>query len=125
MPVPLPRRVSKLVCAFGVVVAVVLALVPVRTDFGDDPLLRLRQLDPQLSPPGTEAECGSPILSLDSSSEGRSLYELARDNGCRRAAQRRLLIAVATGTPIVVLGLLVLAAPSKTSVSTESGLLSN
>ena len=106
----LPRKVWVLVCALGVVVAVVFALIPVGTDFGNDPLLRLRQLDPVLSPPDTTAVCGSPLRTFNSKAEGATLYELARNNACRTAARRRLLASVAAGSAIVMLGLIGLAA---------------
>ena len=106
----LPRKVWLLVIVLGVALAVVFALIPVGTDFGDDPLLRLRQLDPVLSPPDTTAVCGSPLRTFNAEPEGATLYELARDNACRAAARRRLLIATATGAAMVMLGLTGLAA---------------
>ncbi len=94
-----------LVCAIGVLVAIVFAIVPVGVHFGDDPLLRLRQLDPELSPPGTTAVCGSPVRSLGLKATDTTLYEVARAGACRAAARRRLLVAVAAGSAIVMLGL--------------------
>jgi hypothetical protein len=117
----LPRKVWVLVCALGVVLAAVFALIPVGTDFGADPLLRLRQLDPVLSPPDTTAVCGSPLRTFNSQSQGATLYELARDNACRSAARRRLLIAAATGGAIVMLGLTGLAARRNPDLLTGFG----
>lgn len=92
-------------CLTGVLVAVVFALVPVSVTFGDDPLLRLRELDPELSPPPNTAHCGSPVRSLDVPPGGTSLHELARANACEDAARRRLAAAVAGGAVIFVFGL--------------------
>lgn len=100
-------------CLLGLAVAVVVALVPVRVDFGGDPLLRLRELDPELSPPPTEAVCGSPVVSLDVELRDTSLYERARARACQDAARRRLATAVAAGAVIVVSGLIGLAAMSR------------
>lgn len=95
-----------LVCALGLLVAVVFAIVPVGARFGDDPLLSgLNQLDPELSPPEATAVCGSPVRSLTVTAEDTTFYELARANACENAARRRLLIAVAAGAAIVMLGL--------------------
>lgn len=105
MPFKLPPKAWKLVCVFGLAVAAIFILVPVGTSFGDDPLLRLRQFDPELSPPDTTALCGSPLRAVRIRSDGATLYELARDRACQDAAQRRLLVAVASGSAIVMLGL--------------------
>lgn len=96
-------------CAIGVFVAVVFALIPVGVYFGDDPLLRLRQLDPQLSPPEARADCGSPVRNLSVEPAGTSLYDVARASDCENAARRRLLVAVAAGAAIVMTGLIGLA----------------
>ncbi len=95
-----------LVCVLGVGLATVFALLPVGTDFRDDPLLRLRQLDPVLSPEETTAECGSPVRGVNAKPEGPGFYELARANACRAATRRRLLVALALGAAIVMFGLL-------------------
>ena len=102
----LPRKLWVLVCALGVGLGAVFALVPVGTDFGEDPLLRLRELDPVLSPPDTKAVCGSPIRTFNAEPEGATIYELARGNACRTAARRRLLAAVAGGAVVVMVGLI-------------------
>jgi hypothetical protein len=117
----LPRTVWVLLCALGVVLAVVFALIPVGTDFGDDPLLRLRQLDPVLSPPDTTALCGSPLRTFNAEAQGATLYDLARNNACRSAARRRLLIATASGAAIVMLGLTGLAARRNPDLITGFG----
>ncbi|MDQ4098291.1 MAG: hypothetical protein M3144_10540 [Actinomycetota bacterium] len=110
MPLTLPRKAWSLVALIGVVIAVVFALIPVGVNFGDDPLLRLRQLDPQLSPPVATAVCGSPISHLTVTPEGTSLYEVARATACERASRRRLAVAVAAGLLLVTLAFTGLAA---------------
>jgi hypothetical protein len=117
----LPRKVWVLVCALGVVIAVVFALIPVGTDFGGDPLLRLRQLDPVLSPPDTTAVCGSPLRTFNSEPDGGTLFELARNNACRAAARRRLLTAVAAGFAIVMFGMMGLVAGRNPDLVTGFG----
>ena len=108
-------------------VTVVFALVPVTVRFGDDPLLRLRELDPELSPPPTNAVCGSPVRSLNVQPRDTSLYELARANACENAGRRRLAAAVAGGLVIVVVALLGRAATSpreeRVPVATHGGAL--
>lgn len=99
------RKVWLALSALGVLVAVALALLPVRVHFASDPLLRLRDLDPELSPPAATADCGSPRNSLNTSAKGTSLYELARASACRDAGRRRLAVAAAAGSLIIVLGL--------------------
>ena len=107
--------------------AVVFALVPVTVRFGDDPLLRLRELDPELSPPPTNAVCGSPVRSLSVEPVDTSLYELARASACEDAARRRLAAAVAGGLLIVVAAQLGRAATSpaerRVPVATDGGAL--
>jgi hypothetical protein len=103
LPLTLPRKAWLLVALIGVVIAAVFALIPVGVDFGDDPLLRLRQLDPELSPPPTTADCGSPISHLTVSPSGTSLYEVAQATACERANRRRLAAAVAAGLVLVTL----------------------
>ena len=110
-----------LVCALGVVLAVVFALLPVGTDFASDPLLRLRELDPVLSPPETTTVCGSPVRTLDAEPSGSTLHELARNNACHRAARRRLLVALAAGAAVVMMGLTGLAAGRSPAPATGFG----
>ncbi len=99
-------------CAVGVALAVVFAILPVSARFADDPLLRLRQLDPELSPPTASAVCGSPVRNLNPEPTGPTLYELARADACQHAARRRLGVALATGGVIVMIGLLGMTASS-------------
>ena len=117
----LPRKLWLLVCAIGVVIAAVFALIPVGVDFGDDPLLRLRQLDPVLSPPDTTAMCGSPVRNFDPHPEGNTLHELARTNACRAATRRRLLVAAALGAVILMTGLIGLTASRDPDLITSFG----
>ena len=126
MPSNLPRRLCVLLCLIGIAVAVVVALTPVRVRFDNDPLLRLRQLDPELSPPPPVAACGSPLSNLHNEPTGTNLYEIARAHACQDAGTRRLVVAVAAGSLIVMLGLVGLAASAGTEPgSTETvGLLS-
>ena len=102
----IPRKVWLGLSLFGLVVGLVVALVPVRVQFGSDPLLRLRDLDPELSPPAATADCGRPRQASRATARGTSLYELARASACRAAGRRRLAVAVAAGAAIAVLGLL-------------------
>jgi hypothetical protein len=106
----LPRKLWILVCVLGVALAIVFAVLPVGAGFENDPLLRLRELDPQLSPPAATAVCGSPLRNLQTQPEGTSLYEVARSHACQEASRRRLLVAVAIGSALVMLGLVGLAA---------------
>jgi hypothetical protein len=116
-----------LLCAIGVAVAVVFALIPVGVRFDSDPLLRLRQLDPELSPPAATAVCGSPVSNLRNEPTGTNLYEIARAHACEEAGFRRLLIAVAAGSLIVMFGLVGLAGSTRPEASSTKlvGLLSN
>ena len=106
----LPRKLWLLVCLLGVFVAVVFIVLPVGVNFADDPLLRLRDLNPELSPPAPTASCGSAIASLDVHPRDTTLFELARANACERAARRRVFGSVAAGAIVVVAGLTGLAA---------------
>ncbi len=98
-----------LVCLIGVILAVLFAVLPVGVRFDNDPLLRLRQLDPELSPPEATAVCGSPVRNLRNEPEGTDLYDVARAHACQEAGARRLLAAVAAGSAVVMLGLVGLA----------------
>jgi hypothetical protein len=117
LPSNLSRRVWVLLCALGVALAVVLALMPVSVRFDNDPLLRLRQLDPELSPPAATAACGSPVRNLRDEPTGTNLYEIARAHACEEAGVRRLLVAVAAGSLLVMFGLVGLAASTPTESS--------
>lgn len=110
MPVKLPAGAWRLIGVLGALLATVFALIPVGVDFGDDPLLRLRQLDPSLASPTTSVVCGSPISHLSPRPAGPGLYELAKASACRDAARRRLLAACAGGMALLVLALSGLAA---------------
>ena len=110
-----------LVCALGVVIAAVFALIPVGTDFGGDRLLRFREFDPVLSPPDTTTVCGSPVRALGTEPQGTTFYEQARADGCRTAARRRLAAAVATGAVIVMIGLLGLVSSENPDLVTRFG----
>ena len=105
----LPRKLWVLVCLLGILIAVLFAVLPVGVRFDSDPLLRLRELDPELSPPEATAVCGSPLRNLRNQPEDPSLYEVARSNACQQAGARRLLAAVAAGSAVVMLGLVGLA----------------
>jgi hypothetical protein len=96
-----------------VLVGVAIALLPIGVHFAGDPLLRLRDLDPELSPPAATAECGSPLGSLKTTAKGTSLHELARVHACREAARRRLLIAAAVAGAIIMFGLVARAAAGR------------
>jgi hypothetical protein len=109
-----------LLCAIGVALAVVFALIPVGVHFDSDPLLRLRQLDPELSPPAPTAQCGSPITNLRTEPTGTSLYEIARAHACQEAGIRRLLVAVAAGSLLVMLGLVGLVGSTATKPSSTT-----
>lgn len=102
----IPKRVWLALSAFGIVVGLVIAFVPVRVQFASDPLLRLRDLDPELSPPAATADCGPPREARRTTARGTSLYELARASACRDAGRRRLAVATAAGAAIVILGLI-------------------
>jgi hypothetical protein len=116
-----PRKLAFFVSALGVVVAVALAIIPVTVHFAADPLLRLRQLDPQLSPPAATADCGSPLRSLNTRAKSTSLFDFALASACRHAARRRVLIAVASGSILVLAGLLSLAAAAAEPQQTFRG----
>jgi hypothetical protein len=102
----MPRKAWLALSAVGVLVGLAIALLPVRVHFASDPLLRLRDLDPELSPPAATADCGSPRHAADTAAKGTSLYELARASACRDAGRRRLAVALAAGCNIVLLGLI-------------------
>ncbi len=101
----IPKRAWLALCLLGLGVGLVIALVPVRVEFAGDPLLRLRDLDPELSPPAAAADCGRPRQASRVTAQGTSLFELARARACRDAGRRRLAVALATGGTMVALGL--------------------
>ena len=105
-PDGLPRKVWVAVSVLGLFVAVTFAILPVGADFADDPLLRLRDLNPELSPPSPTAVCGSAIRNLDVEPADTSLFALAQAHACERAAQRRVAGSVAGGAILVMIGLL-------------------
>ena len=104
--VTLPRRVWAAICVFGLFVAVTFSILPVSARFGDDPLLRLRDLNPELSPPSPSAVCGAAIGSLDVQPVDTSLFEVAKAHACERAGQRRVFGSMAAGAILVMIGLL-------------------
>lgn len=91
----------------GVVLALVLLALPVRAGFVDDPVLRLRDLDPELALPALEVSCGLPLASLRARAEGPAFVEVARADACRSAARLRVAAAVAVGAVLVAGGFLV------------------
>jgi len=104
--VTLPKRVWRAISVFGLFLVVTLSVLPVGARFGDDPLLRLRELNPELSPPSPTAECGAAVGSLDVQPLDTSLFEVARARACERAARRRVYGSVAAGAILVMIGLL-------------------
>lgn len=85
-------------------------LLPVSTDFREHPLLRLRELDPELSPPEPVAHCGSAVAASRQRSATVALFNVARAQACREAGGRRILVAVAAGGLIFTVGLVGVAA---------------
>ncbi|MEW6153446.1 MAG: hypothetical protein AB1673_05575 [Actinomycetota bacterium] len=100
-----PPRLWAGLCLFGVFVAVTFAVLPVGVRFDGDPLLRLRDLDPQLSPPEATAVCGPAVRNLDVSPRSTELFEVARARACEDAARRRVAVSMAVGALLVVAGL--------------------
>lgn len=104
-------RRARLGLLVGAVAVVVLGLVvPVSATFADDELLRLSQLDPQLSPPSPEASCGSARAALgagDEVEDRSSFYELARARACEEAGLRRVL-GTGAGSGVMVMAALVI-----------------
>ena len=86
----------------GLVLALALLLFPVRASFGDDPVLRLQGFDRQRSFLATSVSCGAPPSNLTAPEGTRTLYEVARDAACHRAGVRRVWLAVAVGSVLVV-----------------------
>lgn len=100
-------RLVSVLAAVGVVVLGL--LVPLSVGFADDELLELGRLDPELSPPAPQADCGSARRALDATSRvgTGSFYELARARACEDAARRRVLASVAGGAVLGMAGLVV------------------
>jgi hypothetical protein len=97
----------------GVVLAVGLLFVPVRASFGDDPVLRLQGFDRQRSFLATSVSCGAAPSNLVAPEGTRTLYEVARDAACHRAGVRRVWVAAALGSVLVVGGLLGIVATTR------------
>jgi len=96
----------------GVLSAVAVVFLPVEAAFGDDPILRLRSFDAASGGPATTVGCGSALTGLQGGADTVTLYGIARDRACRDASTRRVLIAVAAGAIVVLLGSQSLAASS-------------
>jgi hypothetical protein len=90
----------------GLAATTMLLLVPVRASFGDDPVLRLQGFDRQRSFLATSVSCGAAPSNLTAAEGTRTLYEVARDAACHRAGVRRVWVAVAVGSVLVVGSLL-------------------
>ncbi len=90
----------------GIVLALGLLFFPVRASFGDDPVLRLQGFDRQRSFLATSVSCGAAPSNLVAPEGTRTLYEVARDAACHRAGVRRVWVAVALGSVLVVGGFL-------------------
>ena len=90
----------------GVVLALGLLFVPVRASFGDDPVLRLQGFDRQRSFLDTSVSCGAAPSNLVAPEGTRTLYEVARDAACHRAGVRRVWVAAALGSLLVIGGFL-------------------
>ncbi len=90
----------------GVVLSVGLLVVPVRASFGDDPVLRLQGFDRQRSFLATSVSCGAAPSNLVAPEGTRTLYEVARDAACHRAGVRRVWVAAALGSLLVIGGFL-------------------
>ncbi len=99
-PTPAALPVAGIVA--GIVFALALLFVPVRASFGDDPVLRLQGFDRQRSFLATSVSCGSASSNLAAPEGTRTLYEVARDAACHRAGVRRVWLAVAVGSLLVV-----------------------
>jgi hypothetical protein len=102
----LPPNCWRAISVFGLFVAVTFTILPVGAHFGDDPLLRLRDLSPELSPPNPSVSCGSAVRSLNLEPRDTSLFELARARACEKAAKRRVATSGAVGAIVVMLGAL-------------------
>jgi hypothetical protein len=83
-----------------------LLVVPVRASFGADPLLRLEPAGTGLPGPTIDVSCGTPLASVRRTGGGLSLYGLAKDAACHRAASRRVATAAAVAAVLGLVGLL-------------------
>lgn len=106
---PSPSKLSAALILLGLVAGLAFVLVPVDVSLGDDPLFRLQPFSPGLVSAATVVDCGRPVGNIGRTSDGLSLYDLARDGACRAAASRRVAAGVATASLIGVLGLVTLA----------------
>ena len=97
----------------GLAVTALLLLLPVHVSFGDDPVLRLQGFDRQRSFLATSVSCGSAPSNLTAAEGTRSLYEVARDAACHRAGVRRVWVALAIGSVLVVGSLLGMVATTR------------
>lgn len=109
----IPRRAARWLVIGGVVLVFVLVALPVRATIADDPVLRLRRLDPELAQLRVEVSCGRPLGALDTEARSLAFHEVARAEACREAGRRRVAVATALGGLLVVLGLLGLQASPK------------
>lgn len=105
---PRARTVCGLVAGVGLLAVVVLLVKPVHAGFEDDPILRLQAFDRPVGALPTEVDCGSALSAVRSSTGPASLYTIARDEACHDEGYRRLMVAVAAGSVVVVLTLLLL-----------------
>ena len=101
-----PTALPVAAVAAGFVLALGLLFVPVRASFGDDPVLRLQGFDRQRSFLATSVSCGAAPSNLVAPEGTRTLYEVARDAACHRAGVRRVWVAAALGSLLVIGGFL-------------------
>jgi hypothetical protein len=97
----------------GLVLGLGLLFVPVRASFGDDPVLRLQGFDRQRSFLATSVSCGAAPSNLVAPEGTRTLYEVARDAACHRAGVRRVWVAAALGSVLIVGGFLGIVATTR------------
>ena len=112
--VPKPPSLAGIAVVTGLVGTAAMLLLPVDAAVGSDPLLRLRTFDAAPAAAGT-VDCG-PVLGEAGDAGGRAdLYGMASDDACQEAADRRLLSAGAAGAIVVLTGLVVLSAITRSS----------
>jgi hypothetical protein len=68
----------------------------------------------------TEVDCGSALSAVRSSTGPASLYTIARDEACHEEGYRRLMVAVAAGSVVVALTLLLLVGARATDTAPAS-----